>query len=138
MLTRTNGGHPMNQLWTIRVLAWVTRIISLLYIALDAWAWWDESQARREPGSSATGDWIWQWAVLTHVAPLLVIVAATILGWRRPLYGAVLFGLFALLPTLSVGTEWSYLPLVALPPLLIGLLYLIGWGIARRSARLSP
>lgn len=36
----------MNHTWGNRGLAWTTRVVATLFVALNAFAWWDESQAR--------------------------------------------------------------------------------------------
>lgn len=127
----------MNRTWSNPALAWITRVIAVLFVLLNAYGWWDESRARQELALSGveSPDWIWQWAVLTHLLPLVIIIAATLIGWRMPMYGFIGFAVYAALQALSVGTEWVYLPYVAAPPLLIAVLFLIGWLLARRSSR---
>lgn len=127
----------MNHKWTGSALTWITRIVSILFVAMNAWGWWDESQARQDPSytGAGAGDPIWAWAVVAHLLPLLLIFVATIIGWRMPIYGLLGFGLFTLLQALSVGTEWVYLPCVVLPPLAITVMYLFGWMFARRQRR---
>jgi len=126
----------VNRAWSVAPLAWVTRVISVLFVLLNGLAWWDESQARQDPqlGGAVAGDWFWQWAVLTHLLPLAFIALATVIGWRMPIYGAIGFFAFAAAQALSVGTEWVYLPLVAAPPLLAAVLYFIGWILARKTS----
>jgi hypothetical protein len=125
----------MNLTWSNSFLAWITRTIAILFIAVNAWGWWNESQARQDTSFTMQGsdEWVWQWAVVTHLLPLILILAATIMGWRLPIYGNIGFGLFAVVQALSVGVEWMYLPYVALPPLFIAGLYLAGWLGARRA-----
>lgn len=127
----------MNVTWNSRGLAWITRIVAVLYIALNAYGWWDESQARQSLTLDGTvaGDWFWQWAVLTHLIPILVMILFTALGWQRPAFGAIGFLAIAVLQAFSVGTEWVYLPLVAAPPALVALLFGVGWMLARRASR---
>ena len=127
----------MNQRWSVTLLAWITRVIAVLFVILNGIAWWDESQTRQDPtlGGSAPGDWFWQWAVLTHLLPLAFIAAATALGWWMPAYGALGFLIFATAQAVSVGAEWIYLPLVVLPPLLVAILFFVGWLIARGGSR---
>lgn len=126
----------MKRRWSGSVLAWITRVLSIAFVALQAFAWWDESRARQDLTLSGdvSGDWFWQWAILTHLLPLALIAAATVVGWRWPSFGLVGFGVFAILQGISVGTEWVYLPLVAGPPLVIAVLYLVGV-IRGQSAR---
>lgn len=125
----------MNRTWSNAVLSWITRIVSILLVALNAYGWWNESQARQDPLSNGEvgGDWFWQWAVLTHLLPLILIILATVFGWSRPVYGLIGFGIFLILQILSVGSEWAYLPLVAGPSLVVSVLYLIGVLLPRRA-----
>ena len=127
----------MNARWSSPALAWITRILSIGFVGLTAWGWWDESQARQEPMTSGAqqGDLLWQWAVVTHLLPLLLIVVALIVGWTRPAFGFLGFALYTALQVISVGTEWAYLPLVAAAPLVLTVLYLIGWLLGRRATR---
>ena len=125
----------MNRSWKSPALAWVTRILSIAFVALNVWGWWQESGARQDPMLSGDvgGDWLWQWAVLTHLLPLLLMAVATAIGWTRPAFGAIGFGAFTLLQIISVGTEWMYLTLVATIPLTLTVLYVVG--AARGRAR---
>ena len=125
----------MNLKWSNYALAWTARVLSILFILLNTWGWWDESQARQEPkitGEVST-DWLYNWAILTHVLPILLIIVATIIGWQRPFYGAIGFIIFALVQAIGVGTEFEYLPAVLALPLLVTLPYLIGWLTARKQ-----
>ncbi len=117
----------LNVSWSNQTLAWVSRLLGLAYSALNAWGWWDESQARLDGGAGANHDFFYQWAVFTHLLPLFLIVLGLIFGWRQPFYGALAFILFAGLQALSVDTEFAYIALVVLPPLAIGGLFTAGW-----------
>jgi len=112
---------------------WVARALAIAFAAITAVGWWDEARARQDPalGGTAPGTWLDQWAIPTHLLPLLLIVAAIIVGWRRPLIAAIGFAIYAVLQAIAVGTEWIYLPLVVAPPALIAILYLIGWWVRR-------
>lgn len=125
----------MNLSWSNQGLAWLARILSILFILLNTWGWWDETQARQEPkiNGEVSTDWLWNWAIFTHVLPLLLILIATAIGWTKPIYGAIGFLVFAGIQAISVGTEFEYLPSVLTLPLLIALPYLVGWVLARRS-----
>lgn len=126
----------MNKKWSNSVLAWITRVLAVLFVALTAYGWWDESQARQGPSSGGgPTDWLWEWAVLTHLLPLVLIIAATAVGWRWPAYGALGFLIFAVLQAISVGTEWAYLPIVVAPPVVITVLFVVGWALGLRAGR---
>ena len=127
----------MNRTWKSARLAWITRILSIAFVALNVWGWWQESAARQDPmlGGEVGGEWLWQWAVLTHLLPTLLILLATAIGWMRPGFGAIGFGAFTVLQVISVGTEWMYLPLVAAIPLALTVLYVVGAERGRHPAR---
>lgn len=114
------------------VFGWLARILALGFIALNGYGWFDESMARQEMPSSG-GDWIWQWAILTHFLPLLLLVLGFLLGWKRPEFAAIAFGVYSVLQVFSVGEEWGYLPLVVLPPGVIALLYAATWWFGSRK-----
>ncbi len=126
----------MNLKWSNNALAWTARVLSILFILLTTWGWWDETQARQEPkmNGEVSTDWLFNWAIFTHVLPLLLIIIATFIGWQRPIYGAIGFIAFAIVQAIGVGTEFEYLPSVLALPLLIALPYLIGWILARKHA----
>ncbi|MEN9753283.1 MAG: hypothetical protein RL670_974 [Actinomycetota bacterium] len=119
--------------WTNKALAWVARVAAVLFVLMTAWGWWDESQARQGGTGAASGDWVYQWAIYTHLVPLLLIVLGLALGWKKPFYAGLAFGLYALLGVFSVAGEWIYLPLVVGPPLVIALLFKLGWFISWRK-----
>ena len=107
------------------VWSWIARILGVLFVAVNGFGWWDEVQARQDPSGTPNQDVFWQWAILTHLLPLLLIVVGVIAGWTRPIFGAIAFGVFTLLQAISVGTEFIYLPLVVLPPLAIAVFFLL-------------
>jgi hypothetical protein len=112
------------------VVRWAARVLGILYIGLLIYGWWDEVQARGGQGS-----WDEQWAVLTHVLPILVILAAFMLAWPWPIAGAIGFIGYAVATVFSYAPEWGYAWLVTGPPLLVGLLFLVEWLLERRAAR---
>lgn len=120
---------------TFRVLNWIARVLAALFVALLSFAWWDESHARQDPmlSGGASGDWFYEWAIFTHVLPALFLLAVLICAWSRPLWGAMGFGIYAVLQVFVVGSEWMYLPLVAGPPLVIAGVYLIVYLLQRHA-----
>lgn len=114
-----------NQLGTVS--HWMARVLGLLFLALVTVGWWDESQARQDLPGGESGDWIFAWAIYTHLLPLALIAVGYTLAWAKPIWGAIAFGIYSVLQAISVGTEFIYIPLVVLPPLVIAILFLIPW-----------
>ena len=116
----------------VSAVGWVARILGILFVLLMAYGWWDEVQARGGQGS-----WMEQWAVTTHVLPLVVLIAAVVLGWRWPLVGAVGFLGYAAVTVFSYAPEWGYAPIVTAPPAVIGVLFLVDWLLSRRKVAVT-
>jgi hypothetical protein len=116
------------------VVGWIALVLGALYVALLWFAWWNESQARREPRvGEATAPWLEQWSVLTHLLPAVVLLAALVLAWRWPIIGAVAFLGYALVTVATWFPEWIYAPLVTIPPLIVGVLFLADALLRRRG-----
>lgn len=124
----------MNSLiFSSQLFLWVSRVLAIGFVALLSFAWWDESQARQEPSSlREQTDWLWNWALLTHVIPVIFLTIVIALAWKKPLRGTIGFFFYALVQVFLVGGEWIYLSVVALPPTLIGLAYLINYVLGRK------
>jgi hypothetical protein len=108
-------------------VGWVSRILGILFVVVMAYGWWDEVQAR-----GGRGSWVEQWAVTTHVIPIVVLVVAVVLGWRWPLVGAIGFLGYAVASIFSYAPEWGYAPMVSGPPAVIGVLFVVDWWLPRR------
>lgn len=115
------------------VVGWVARVWGMIYALMLAGGWLDEMRARNEPGNSDLPAIIAfdRYAILTHLLPLAILIAGIAIGWKRPLWGAIAFGIYAALGVIAVWGEWIYIPLVSGPSLLIAALYV--WSIPRRS-----
>jgi hypothetical protein len=115
------------------VAIWVARTLGFLFLALVSIGWWDESLARQDlpPGGESQG-FLWEWAVFTHLLPLVLIAVGYLLGWRMPWIASVAFLVYAGLQAMSVGTEWVYLPIVVLPPLLVSVMFFVAWRLGRK------
>lgn len=124
----------MNSLiFSSQLFLWVSRVLALAYVVILSFAWWDESQARQELSTTESHtDWLWNWALLTHVLPVIFVAIIIVLAWKRPLRGAIGFFVYALAQVLLIDGQWIYLPLVALPPTFIGLAYLINHLLGRK------
>lgn len=116
------------------VIGWIARVLGILFAALMTYGWWDESQARQDDG----GDWFEQWAIVTHLLPALVLIAAVVVGWWWPLAAAIIFIAYAAVTVFSYAPEWMYAWFVTVPPLVIGVLYLIAWWRSREAVRRHP
>ena len=115
------------------VTNWLARIVGALFLLVVAVGWWDESQARQDPTGAFPQDFFFAWAVYTHLLPLLLIAVSYVFGISKPLIAAVAFGIFAALQAISVGSELIYLPVVVLPPLVVGVLFLMAWLFKKKS-----
>lgn len=105
-----------------RLLIWTPRILGVLFalflsiFALDVF------------GAGYTiGETIL--ALLIHLMPTIVLLIALALAWRWPWVGALLFLGFV---GWYLWEAWGHFPLVTLgmiagPPLVVGLLYLVDW-----------
>ena len=115
---------------------WVSRILALAVTFLYLSAWWDESQARPVPmlGGVAQGDFFYQWAIWTHLLPVLALLLVTIAGWSRPRVGAIGFAVFAALQVFTVGTQLVYIPIVVAPGLIVTISFATAYRWALRDA----
>lgn len=120
-------------IFSTRLFSWIARVLAIAFVGLLAFAWWDESQARQDPQiSGGNTDWFWQWAIWTHVLPVVVLTIAIIWGWKKPLVGVIGFGLYAVAQLFAVGDNWVALPYIAAPPALIALAYLVSFLLGRK------
>ena len=106
--------------------------MGIAYAVMLAGGWWDEMQARQEPGNSDLPAIIAfdRYALLTHLLPVAILVIGIVLGWKRPIWAVGAFGLYALLGVVIAWGEWVYIPLVSGPSLVIALTY---WLSMRRQ-----
>ena len=117
------------------IFLWCARVMAFLLVGLLSVAWWDETQARQDPMTQGipNTDWFYQWAIWTHVAPVVFLLVAIILTWRAPLYGAVGFAIYALVQIMAVGGEWIYLPIVMGPPAVISLCFFLSYFFDKKA-----
>lgn len=120
-------------IFSTRLFTWIARVLAIAFDAMLAIAWWDESQARQDPQISGnTQDWFWQWAIWTHVLPVVVLTIAIVWGWKKPLVGAIGFALYAVAQLFAIAGEWIYLPWAVAPPALVVLAYLVSYLLGRK------
>lgn len=74
-------------------------------------------------------------ALFMHLIPTFVILIFIWASWKRPLFGAILFPSLGILYfILAQGQDLIAYLLIAMPPFLIGLLYLISYLQGKRTA----
>jgi hypothetical protein len=114
-----------------QILFWTPRILSILFVlflslfALDVFG-------------EGYGFWKTVLALFIHLIPSLILVAALTLAWRWEWIGAVLFiGFGVWYLVISWGRfDWTAPLIIAGIPLLVGVLFLVGW-INRRQIRVK-
>ena len=115
-----------------RLLYWTPRVLCILFAAFIAIFAADVFQK---------GVPVWQvaLALLMHLIPTFILVAVLILSWRREWIGGIVFLALAALYLLWAWNKpfarWWVLVLMAGPPILVGVLFLLGW---RHRAQLRP
>ncbi len=107
---------------TRRVLFWTPRVLCILYavflslFALDVF-------------DAGYGFWQAIAALLIHLIPVYIVIAALVLAWRWEWLGAIGFSALAIF---YVAWAWGRFPLVAYlsisgPLFLIAILFLLNW-----------
>jgi hypothetical protein len=66
-------------------------------------------------------------AVIMGLVPALGVLAAVIIGWKRPGIAAVLFAVFAVMYSASARNHPGWILLIAGPLVLVAILFLISW-----------
>jgi hypothetical protein len=109
------SGHAMRLLfWSPRILA-IAFAIFLSIFALDVF-------------NESHGFWQTALALLIHLIPAAIVVAALIVAWRWEWTGAVLFTAAAaayMAKVLPAHLDWALI--IALPLLVIAGLFLVNW-----------
>lgn len=110
-----------------QILFWTPRILSILFVlflslfALDVFG-------------EGYNFWQTALALLIHLIPSIVLVAALVLAWRWEWVGAALFigfGIWYLV--ISWGKfNWTAPVVIAGVPMLVGVLFLVGWIYRKR------
>ena len=75
-----------------------------------------------------------------HLMPSFILLGAILIAWKYDLVGVVMFFGFAVFYVWSVGLErpWSWYVAIALPSVIVGILYFISWLFKRSRARPFP
>ena len=108
--------------WLRRLLYWTPRAIALLFAAFVSLFAMDVFGAEYSP-------WQVTLALLIHLIPSFVLLAATALAWRWEWIGAVVLAGWAIWYTIMT---WGSFPfsvylLMSILPLTVGLLFLLNW-----------
>jgi hypothetical protein len=116
----------MSESWK-RVLLWTPRVLSIAYItflslfALDVFA-------------EERGVWKVFLALIIHLLPSAVLVAALILAWRWEWVGAAVYGLAGILYVgmvlrlkISPETKVNWILTIAAPAFFVAVLFLVDW-----------
>ena len=104
-----------------KILHWAPRILAVLFVAflglfsLDGFNDFNGRQSAL--------------AIVMNLAIPAVILAATILAWKRDLIGAAVFLFFAVsyVFMIGLGRHWSLYAAISGPALLIAVLFFINW-----------
>jgi len=120
-----------------RLLFWTPRLLSILFIgflslfALDVF---DEH----------LGFWPTAFALLMHLLPSIVLVAALIVAWRREWIGSILYGIAGLLYIIwavfvprpvPISVRFLWMLTIAGPAFVIAALFLVHW---KKDGELHP
>jgi len=69
-----------------------------------------------------------------HLTPVLILLAVVVLAWRWEWVGALVFTGVAVAYAYAARTHVSWIPVIAGPLLLVGILFFLSW-ISRRDFR---
>jgi hypothetical protein len=105
-----------------RILVWTPRILGILFalfvgiFALDVFG-------------AGYGFWEMILALIIHLAPVFILLIGLAIAWRWEWVGAVVFLGFSAWYFVVFGGHfpWSVYAMMAGPPLLVGVLFLIDW-----------
>jgi hypothetical protein len=113
-----------------QILFWTPRILGILFVAFL-------SLFALDVFGEGYGFWKTALALLIHLIPSLVLVAALVLAWRWEWVGAALFagfGILYLVDARGVSPVLYYMIFAGIP-FLVGILFLLGW-IWRKQNRI--
>jgi hypothetical protein len=100
-----------------QILFWTPRILGILFVAFL-------SLFALDVFGEGYGFWKTVLALLVHLIPSFVLVAALALAWRWEWVGAALFAGFGIWYLVTMGGRYL---VIAGVPILIGVLFLVGW-----------
>jgi len=112
------------------LFAWIARILAILYVIFISLFALDVFQPGIPLGELLIG-------LFMHLIPSLVIAAVIWIAWKNPLVGGILFIATGLGFSFFFHTEsWSTFAIIAAPPILIGLIFLIESALSRQKSRI--
>ena len=115
-----------------RLLYWTPRVLCILFAAFI-------SIFAADVFGEGRGFWQTALGLLIHLIPTFLLTAVLIVSWRREWIGGILFILSGALYIVWAWNKpfgvWSTFLLIAGPPVLTGVLFLLNW---RYRAELRP
>jgi hypothetical protein len=107
-----------------RLLYWTPRVVCIVFAAFI-------SIFAADVFGPGAGFWRTLIALLMHLIPTFLIVAALIVSWRREWIGGILFIALGVLYIVWAWNKpfarWYVLLMIAGPPILTGALFLLNW-----------
>ncbi|PIT88550.1 MAG: hypothetical protein COU29_02100 [Candidatus Magasanikbacteria bacterium CG10_big_fil_rev_8_21_14_0_10_36_32] len=114
-----------------KFIYWIPRILSILFILFLAMFSLDVFEEGLSAGQIALG-------LFMHNIPVLFLLAIIIISWKSEVIGGIVFILAGLFYTCMVTKEvimsyphqysiLTWIPTIAGPAFLVGILFLIGW-----------
>ena len=119
LATKSGKRTPAQQLlyWAPRVLG----IVTVMFVSLFAFDVFDEGK----------GFWDTALDLLIHLIPSFLILVLLLVSWRREWIGGILFILFGVFYVVWAWGKpfgrWSTFAIIAGPPVLTGVLFLLNW-----------
>lgn len=110
-----------------RLLYWIPRIASLLFVAFISLFALDVFGEYR--------GWELVLALFMHLLPSFVLLAVIAVAWKYEILGAIVFFGFAILYLIWAGLDrpWTWYALISGPAALIGFLYFVNWLSSREQ-----
>jgi len=103
-----------------RIVFWLPRVLAIafaLFVSLFA----------LDVFSEQSGFWNTALALIMHLVPTALVVAALVFAWRWEWIGAVLFGGLGFLYALTARDHPDWILLISGPLFVIALLFLMNW-----------
>ncbi|MBU6447978.1 hypothetical protein KGQ24_04040 [Patescibacteria group bacterium] len=113
-----------------KIIYWLPRIFNIAYViflsifALDVFGQYSGQELLL--------------ALFMHLLPALILLALTIIAWKRELFGVILFIVVGVGYILLAGFDkpWSWYAFISGPAFLLAALYFAGWRNKRRNINL--